>query len=897
MSSSKPPIIVIRTKLYPPPIPAKHINREALEADLEAGVGLPLTVVSAPAGYGKSTLISHWMQNRGAPGAWLSLDESDSDIRVFLTYFVAALRTVSAGACEETFNMINAESLPHQSVIVGVLSNDIDELNEHVVLALDDYHRIREPAIHSILDSLLAHPPRYLHLALLSRRDPQLSLASLRAGHLCTEIRMRELVFSSEETAAYFEDVNQQPVDMAIIDRLQDITEGWLVGLRFASLALQHHDDIESFLRDFGAAAVPLREYMIVEVLSRLPPRTRTCLLNTSILDRFNASLCAAVCYEDAGDSGSVISGKNFIETLENSGLFIIALDAQRNWFRFHHLFGDLLNQQIEESLSREEILKLHQRASRWLTENACYEEAIRHALAAHDVTGAARIVRYARHALMNRDRWHQLELWLKLFSHKAVEQQPQLLVLRCWLDVSLWYRPDALAQDIEKTSALLECADIESSEVAELETELLVLRSTLAYWSLNPSLAASLTEKALADLPEQQEYVRSVALMYRAVTYQLDGESQQAELLQKNHFYDEQCNSPASQARIIQSLCFVHWCEADTRKLVQSASKLLQTSLDYQLQWSHSFARYFLGLAHYERNELSDAVEQLEIVVDEPYRYPIQNVTHCSFLLGLCYQALGFPARAREVADSIARLTFDAGNGMFIDLAAAFQAELDLQQGHIAQADQWARNFVAPAAHVMIRYFNAELTYTRILMAQDQPAAAELLDSMHKLLNRIHHRRLMVDVLGMKALLADAAGDAVTAVSLLQDAVHLGQPGQLIRPLVNLGPELLRQLDSLDLDQEGRQYAEMLQSALTGNSASKDSTIYPPMLEALSRRELQVLDLFAKHLSNKEIAQRLNISTGTVKRHAHNIISKLGVSDRYEAVTKATDLGIPLNG
>ena len=696
MSQSKQAVNIIRTKLYCPPVPSNYIDRDMLDARLEAGYQLPLNVLASPAGYGKTTLVSHWVQSNDYPCAWLSLDDSDSDVRVFFNYFVAALRTVSAEAGEETLNTINAETLPPLSVIAGVLANDLEDLELRVIMVLDDYHRIREPAIHNVLDSLLAHPPRHLHLVVLSRRDPQLSLASLRARHLCNEIRIRDLEFSSEETASYFERVVRRPLERDIINQLQTITEGWVVGVRLASLALQHQDDIKGFLRDFSVEARPLREYMLMEVLSKLPPGIRDCLLTTSILDRFNASLCDAVCNNEE-DGASVVSGKDFIDVAESTGLFCIALDGSRKWFRFHHLFNDLLKQQLIENRSRAGILQLHKKASNWFEQNDYYQEAIQHALAADDVKGAADILDNARHGLMNRDLWYQLELWLKLFPHKSVEQLPHLLVLRCWLDLSHWYRLDALVLDAEKAGALLENADIDSKEVAALKAELSVIRSALAYWTINSELAAYLTDKALGDIPEQQEYVRSVALMYRAGAYQLDGEAQQAALLLRNHYNDEMFNSPGTQARIMQALCFIYWSDADTRKLRQAAKRLLQISLENDLLWSHSFARYFLGLAHYECNELREAREQLEFITVEPYSNPIQNVVHCSFLLGLCYQAQVLSHRAREIADSIAQLTLECGNEMFIDLAEAFQAELDLLQGNSAQADIWVENYKIP--------------------------------------------------------------------------------------------------------------------------------------------------------------------------------------------------------
>jgi len=317
-----------RTKLYRPPVTADYICRDALDARLEADSSMPLTVVAAPAGYGKSTLISHWLGNSNSPSAWLSLDNSDSDTRVFLAYFVAALRTVSDKACEHTLNNINAENLPPLPVLSAQLSNDLHDLNDRLILALDDYHRIKNNDINFILDNLLEHPSQNLHLVILSRRDPALALSPLRAHHQLHEIRVRDLQFSSEDTLAFLAQTIRYPLQVANIERLQSRTEGWPVGIRLAALALAHQDNIEDYLNRFGADACPLQEYLVAEVLSGQPIAVQDCLLSISILDRFNAPLCETVCDAKLAGKDALTSGQDFIDILENSGMFCVALDG-----------------------------------------------------------------------------------------------------------------------------------------------------------------------------------------------------------------------------------------------------------------------------------------------------------------------------------------------------------------------------------------------------------------------------------------------------------------------------------------------------------------------------------------------------------------------------------------
>jgi LuxR family maltose regulon positive regulatory protein len=390
---------------------------------------------------------------------------------------------------------------------------------------------------------------------------------------------------------------------------------------------------------------------------------------------------------------------------------------------------------------------------------------------------------------------------------------------------------------------------------------------------------------------------------------YQMLGKAKQGENLLWSHIASEQFKHPSSQARIFVSLGMALWPEAETRKMKQVASRLLQLSQEYELSWSQSFARYFLGLIHYERNELSEAVTHLKIVADDPLRYPIQNVTHCSFLLSLSYQALGLPSKARKVAESITEYTFERGNQMFTGLAEAFQAELDLRQGRIPQANQWGNTYEAPAPHGMQRFFNAELTAIRVKMAlntfESMESAAEQLEAMHKLLGEIHQRRLMIDVLGMQALLADAQGKKTHAFDTLSEALSLAEPSRLIRPFLDLGNSMADLLQRLTEQEADHRYADQILAAfreeksetlpdVTGaHIVDQQSVSNQGLDDPLTEREIEILVILTKKVSTLEIAEKLYISPETVKRHLYNIYQKLGVQNRRQAITKAKSLGI----
>ncbi len=909
MEADSPTIPLIRTKLLRPPVDGDHVHRSSLLKRLDQRLQRPLTLVTAPAGYGKSTLVSCWLGACDIPAAWLSLDETDNDLHLFLSYLLAAVQTVSPAAGKEIQSILNASELPPLSILTSILANELDQIEQTFIIILDDYHVIQNKVIHDLIIKILKHPPRAMHLVLVSRVDPPLPLASLRAKGEMTEIRVQDLRFSLEETAEYLQKMMGKTFEESVVALFEEKSEGWVTGLRLAALLLRHTDDIERVVAGLQGANRYVSDYFVEEILSQQSTAMQDYLLATSILDRFCAPLCDAVCITDTASGACEINGQKFLDLLKKANLFVIPLDDEHRWFRYHHLFQDLLKHGLKNRFKPDDIGIIHTKASTWFVKNGHFEEAIQHALVGGEVEKAADIVGHARHDLMNRDQWHRLERWLKLFSHKAVLQYPHLILLRCWLDLYHWYRLDYLVKDLDRADLLLETSALNVHEADPLKAEVAAIRSNLAYWILEPSQGVALVEQALRDSPDGHECTQTTAIFGWGPLCQMLGEAKQGERILWDHMEDGRYSHPSSQPRLMLSLCIVYWPEAETRNLMQAASRLLQISLEHELLWNHSFARYFLGLIHYERNELNEAVAQLEIIVGKPYRFPIQNVTHCSFLLSLSYQALGLPDKAREVAESITKLTFERENQMFIALAEAFLADLDLRQGRIPQANQWASAFVAPPLHGMQRFFNAELTSIKIMVARNTPKslkyAAEQLDSMQKLLGRIHHRRLMIDVLGMQALLVDALKQESTAFEKLSEALTLAEPGQIIRPFLDLGHPLADLLKRLAKQKPDVKYAERILAAFSneetgsGQDVSDDQSVHHSVLsnqalvEPLTNRELEILLILSERLSNQEIAEKLFISYETVKKHLYNIYQKFNVKNRQQAIARAKSLGI----
>ena len=409
---------------------ADLVHRPRLKEALDNGLDRPLILVAAPAGFGKSTLVSAWLETCDLPHAWISLDEADNDLGVFLAYVLAAVQTLFPDALPETRAFLTGISLPAVGVIARSLINELDGLEREVILVLDDYHVIREQAVHDLLNVLLQHPPQGLHLVIATRQDPSLPLGVLRARNQVAEIRGHDLRFSLAEIAAFVERTLGAPFTDDALVVLADKTEGWAAGLRFATLTLRYGGDIDSHLAGLHSENRYVTDYLMREVLSQMPPAMRRFLLKTSILDQVCNSLGEAL----IGPDDPECQPQEFLVWLVQAAMFTVALDTRGKWYRYHHLFRDLLRDQLARQVNAGEIATLHARASAWFARHGSLEEALQHALLGHDTPAAVRLLAEQRHALMDSEQWQLLERCLRMFPAETVADYPDLLLTNAWL-------------------------------------------------------------------------------------------------------------------------------------------------------------------------------------------------------------------------------------------------------------------------------------------------------------------------------------------------------------------------------------------------------------------------------------------------------------------------------
>lgn len=895
---------LIRTKLNRPRVSSSVVPRTSLCARLNLAAASPLILVSAPAGYGKSTLISTWLDRWDGANAWLTLDELDSDLFSFLTYFLAAIHTIFLQACDETFGLLKATTLPPLLTLATNLLNDLNDIDQNFVFVLDDFHTIHDPDIHALLGMLLNHPPHSMHLVLISRRDPPLPLSLLRAKGLMGEIRTQDLRFSVDEVGALVQQMEATKLDSTIIAALEKETEGWVVGLLLAIRSRRNRGHANGLPTKIQGSNAYILDFLTAEVLGDLPPEAEAFLVKTSILNRMCGSLCAAVIGIDSSENDA----QAYLVSAVDGNLFVSALDNKYEWFRSHHLFRQVLQHRLQ-SQGADKIANLHIRASDWFARNGFIEEAIQHALDAGDMSKAVRLVSEQRHALMNQDQWQRLDRWLQLFPSDVIETEPDLLIARAWLLQVRW-RLTELQSVLDRLDVLLDRAANANAMLSfHQQAELHTLRSIPLGISVAIEPALAHLQQAIAMYPPESYYARGYTMIQMGCIFQVEGNVDAAVTLASGGLQEIPGNT-MFRTRMLIMLSLVYWMSGDLENLWQVASRCLAISQREDIALGLSWANYFQGCVHYHRNDLAAAERAFAWVVERPFFGHGIALRHSACGLALTYQAQGQPDRACEVVRSIKALMLESHNTIGPEIQA-FHVELALRQGRVAEASQWvSRNDYVFRPQALVGFYGSQLALPKILIAQDTAIslqqAADYLSALHDFLESTHNTRFLIEAKALTSLLHRAQGDQSAALASLAQAVSLAEPYGFIRLFVDLGLKLQSLFVALaDTGVAPSLYiAQILRAydrpsphdhdvSMADGSQSRPPQPDQALSDFLTNREIDVLLFLADRLTNKEIAQKLGISAQTVKQHAANLYQKLHVHNRRQAVAKARALGI----
>ena len=887
---------LIQTKFQRPRLDDDRVTRPRLIEKINRGGERPLTLISAPAGFGKTTLLSAWLQDQDVHSNWISLDENDDDARIFLRYFVIAIQRIFPDVCNDILALLEAPQLPSQDYLATKLVNELLALPEKFVLALDDYHFVQAEMIHQILTTLIHNMPPQMHLMIATRKDPPLPLYLFRARKQLLEIRAVDLRFSFEETKLYLEGVLGEELDNNAVSSLNKSTEGWITGLRLAALSVGGQEDLMASVGILeGSSTFYVREYLVNEILSRQTQDVQGFLLQSSILDYFCSELCDAV----IGVSTSHI----LQEKLVRPNLFLIELDMERKWYRYHHLFRDLLHHHLKRMYSQEEIHKLHNRASSWFEKNGMIQEALNHALAAGDLDGAAKLIEDSRHKLLNNEDWFTLEQWLNRLPDELVQKRPTLLLTRAWT-LELRYQMSQIPPVLQKAETLLSSEDEDwtESNVQNARGEIDALKSLVYYTNDEGARALDCALAALERIPVAHTFARSIAIIVMALAFHSTGQSTQA--IRKLNTFLTETNSEIIVARVLIGQIYIHMMQADFYQAEHVLNQLQSVMDNASLTVSKVFAHWVLGRINYERNNLDRASMHFSVVFELRYNAQFIMVHDSLLALAMCAHAQGMPENEMKALTDLRNFSHERGILGKLHEIDSFEARLALHSGNEGRAIQWAQSIPSDILPPMLFLIEISIiSKAQILITQGTVSsvqeATRLLEKLLAYIRTINNTYHEIKVLACLALAYQAQGGTKDAQYALERSLILAHPAGFIRTYVDLGPrmaELLRQTADRGFETD---YVHLILTAFSGQpqingiQRPEQAPTNDDLIEPLTRRERQVLVLLGKWLSDKEIAQELVISPRTVKKHTSNIYAKLGVNNRMEAVEKAKDLNL----
>lgn len=917
---------LLGTKLYLPKWSAERVLRPRLIDRIDSQ--RKLTLVSAPAGFGKTTLLAEWVAaNPTRPVAWVSLDPSDNDPAVFWTYVITALQNIQPGLGERSFQLLQSPQPPPIESVLMTLLNELAAVKANVVLMLDDYHAIATQAIHDGIGFLLSHLPPQMHLMIASRADPPLFLGRLRSHGELTELRVGDLRFTPDEAAAFLNQGMGLAISAADVAALEKRTEGWIAGLQLAALSMQGRTDLPGFIAAFSGDDRYIVDYLLEEVLQRQSDRIRHFLLQTAILCRLSGSLCDAVTDQN--------NGQEMLETLERSNLFIIPLDNKRQWYRYHHLFADVLQAHAPTDWP-EQLPRLHRKASEWYEQHGLSSDAIRHALAAQDFERAAGLIEQVWPTMRRRQQEPTVLGWIKTIPDAIVRNRPVLSVAYALvlLNGGQLDAVEALLQDAERwlgeggkmTASDQSLAFSATERIVVDEKQFRALPATIAntraYWSQSiGDVASTVTyaQQALDLLPADEEYERGATAALLGLAYWSSGKLEAA-YRSFAEGLDTFKQMGGTQTTVGGTLLLANMGVARGR--FRQTIRLCEQALEIATQQGEAVlsgaAELYLTLSElrYEQGDL-EAASQL-LLRGEELRQQI-SLPVSEYLWGVMWARLetaqgDLEAALHQLCEA-ERLYYNTPIPN-VRPVAALKAQTWVKQGRLAEALSWVRErglSVEDELSYLREY--EHITLARILICQykldvqspssDRSYLEERIQQSIDLLARLleaaeadERTGSTIEILVVQALAYEAQGDLPAAIASLERALTLAEPEGYVRIFAEPGTPMVRLLREAMTRGISPTYTQRLLTALeTWGQQPKPSGNRPiapspqPLIEPLSQRELEVLRLLNTELSGPEIARELVVALSTVRTHTKRIYSKLNVTNRRAAVKRAVEL------
>ncbi|MDJ0707777.1 MAG: LuxR C-terminal-related transcriptional regulator [Leptolyngbyaceae cyanobacterium MO_188.B28] len=901
----------LETKLYLPKWSADLVSRLRL-IDL-IHPKRKLTLVSAPAGFGKTTLLAEWAAAVPTrPVAWVSLDQSDNDPALFWTYLITALQKIQPSLGERSLSLLQSPQPPSIESVLMTLLNELTAVEEDCVLILDDYHVIETQAIHGGIGFLLGHLPPQMHLIIASRADPPLSLARLRSRGELTELRVSDLRFTPDEAAAFLNQGMGLEISAVEVSALEQRTEGWIAGLQLAALSMQGREDIPDFVAAFSGDDRYIVDYLLEEVLQRQPERVRRFLLQTAILERLSGSLCDAV--TDQND------GQEMLETLERGNLFIIPLDNKRQWYRYHHLFADVLQAHALMEWP-ERMPGLHGRAGEWYEQNGLFSDAIRHALAAHDFERAAGLIEQMWPTMRRRQRETTVLGWITSLPDSLIRNRPVLSVAYALvlLNDGQLDAVEARLQDAERCLAAdsqdpLAVVVTDDTQLQSLPASIANARAYRAQALWDVSSTVTYAQQALELLPEDEEYERGTTAALLGLAYWTSGRPEAGyRSFAEGLAIFKQMGLPQIAIGGTLILAQMSMAQGRLHRAINICEQSLQLAAEQGGPVLPGTPELYLALSEvrYEQGDLAAASQVL--LSGETLRQQA-SLSGAKFLWWVVQARLkaaeGDLETALDQLHEAERLYHRASIPVpDVRPVAALRARLWVRQGRLTEALGWVSDRGLSVDDELSYLHEYEhLTLARVLIAQYRRDCIDnALDQAIGLLTRLletaeaeERTGSIIEILVVQALAYEAKGDLAGAISSLERALTLAEPEGYVRIFVEPGTPMMQLLREAITRSITPTYTTRLLTALETWGQPQDdaptASVVPspqPLIEPLSQRELDVLRLLNTELSGPEIARELVVALSTVRTHTKRIYSKLNVTNRRAAVKRAAELNL----
>lgn len=893
---------LLRTKLYLPSGRPHLVARPRLIARLNEGLTRPLTLLSAPPGFGKTTLLSEWVAQDKLPVAWLVLDADDNDPVRFWSYFIAALQQVDAAIGSSSLALLQLPRAAATESMLKALVNEIDALpDDHVtefipseiqglragfILVLDDYHVIETPAVHQQLSFLLDHLSPHMHLVISTRADPPLQLARLRARDQLIELRESDLRFTRAEAVQFLNETMSLSLTSEQIAALETHTEGWIAGLQLAALSLRGREDLSGFVRAFTGSHRFVFDYLTDEVFARQTEIIQSFLIQTSILERLNASLCNAL----TGHADS----QAMLEELERSNLFLTALDDERRWYRYHQLFADVLRHRLAEK-SPTALVDLHLRASEWFESEGLVTEAVNHALAAHDWERAAWLIENASESLRQRREIATLTNWIQALPDSVRRSHPALCLsyARALVDVARYADAETFILGAEHW--LEGNAQVNDTRVDSFRGKAVALRAQFANTRSEFTQAIELAQRAEQLLPPDDVSWRSWVSLILASALRFTSNWLRAnETFQEAAALNESIGDYANALFALSSRGEGLEAVGKLRQAAQQFEEVLRLARVWRIPNAPvtGYALVGLGRVRYEWNELETALHDVQTGLERGQQAGIMDVLLRGYhALARIRQAQGDIDGALAALDEADAVAEKMGVAQVKDWISALRAQAWLARGETEAALDWASHFVGQMQEAV--FPSVQIALAKVWLSQrETDKALPLLDHALQSTQAVGRLGNAIHILAVQAIVYHARGEPEQAFAKLEHAVELAEPEGYVRVFADEGAPMARLMRRMSTRSPASEYVRRLLDAL-GESANIDLPIAHNLIVPLSQRELEVLRLIVEGATNKEIAHELVLTVNTVKRHISNIFGKLHVSNRAQAIARARELNL----